>query len=258
MKQILTHHYALKGAFILILSIALGVGGPYGTFEQWPLVPRVGFWVLALIFPWALWEILFATAAKYLPVQLNSRLLMALIMPVFAVIGSAFVTLLGLSFGYLEPGTFLQNWPLSIVNWLIFSFIVVLPLILIVDELSRRQRKSGGSDLLMFLTEKLPPKLRGADLIALKSEDHYLRVYTSAGDDLILMSMENAMTALSGYPGVRTHRSWWVALDRLPPVSAAAKLGADIQLPSGLTVPISRRRAKSVLSALQKQISKPV
>lgn len=219
-------------------------------------MPRIGYWVLALLFPWVLWEAMFVTASKYVRIELNSRILMALIMPVFAVIGSAFVTALGMSIGYLKAGSFLQNWPFSIVNWLVFSFIVVLPLILIGDELSIRQRRSGGSDLLKFLTEKLPPKLRGAELIALKSEDHYLRVYTSAGDDLILMSMADAMTALSGYPGIRTHRSWWVALDQLTPIETNKKLATEIELSSGIKVPISRRRAKSVSSILQAHSTK--
>ncbi|MEP3655916.1 MAG: LytTR family DNA-binding domain-containing protein [Litorimonas sp.] len=248
MKSPLTQTYVLKGLFVLILGVALGVGGPYGTFESLSIAPRVGFWVLALLLPWGLWEALFAIASKYMPAELSPRLLMALIMPVFAVVGSAFVTAFGIQIGFLKAGTFLHEWPLSIVKWLVFSFIVVLPLILIGDELFRRQHKSGGSDLLNFLTEKLPPKLRGAELIALKSEDHYLRVYTSAGDDLILMSMENAVIALSGYPGVRTHRSWWVALNQLPRPDPEKKLATEVQLTSGLIVPISRRRAKLVNS----------
>jgi len=256
--KLLTHKYVLKGIFIGILGLALGVGGPYGTFEQLSIVPRIAYWMLALLFPWVLWEGLFAIASRYVPAELNPRMLMALIMPAFAVIGSAFVTMLGIQIGFLKPGNFLQDWPLSIVTWLIFSFVVVLPLILIGDELSQRQRKNGGSDLLKFLTEKLPSKLRGAQLIALKSEDHYLRVYTSAGDDLILMSMENAMTALSGYPGVRTHRSWWVALDQLPPTNGHEKLATEIHLSSGLKVPVSRRRAKLVFSALQEKATKTV
>ena len=39
------------------------------------------------------------------------------------------------------------------------------------------------------LTDKLPVRLRTADLHALQSEDHYLRVHTSAGDALILVPM---------------------------------------------------------------------
>lgn len=176
---------------------------------------------------------------------------MALLMPAFAVIGSAMVTALNIQVGVLESGHFMQEWPKSIVTWLIFSFLIILPLILIADELSQRQHKSGGADLLSFLTEKLPPKLRGAQLIALKSEDHYLRVYTSEGDDLILMSMASAMKALSGYPGVRTHRSWWVARDQFPKISGTKTQLTEVQLLSGLKVPVSRRKAKSVISYLQ-------
>lgn len=250
MKTVFSHSYILKGAFVLIFGLALGLGGPYGTYESFPVIPRLLFWITALFIPWMVWESLFVLATRLVPVELNQRLLMALLMPLFSVFGSAFVTMLGIQSGFLKSNYFRQEWPMSFVSWLVFSFLVMLPLILIGDELSRRQRKSGGSELLTFLTEKLPLKLRGGQLIAIKSEDHYLRTYTTLGDDLILMSMQDALTALSGYPGVRTHRSWWIALDQVQPITVEDKGLSEIQLLSGLKVPISRRRAKIVQLAL--------
>ena len=39
---------------------------------------------------------------------------------------------------------------------------------------------------------RLPAKLAGADLWAVEAEDHYLRLHTSKGDDLILMRLADA------------------------------------------------------------------
>jgi len=47
--------------------------------------------------------------------------------------------------------------------------------------------------------------------MALTAEDHYLRVITDKGSALILMKFEDALAALNGYPGIQTHRSWWLA-----------------------------------------------
>ena len=61
--------------------------------------------------------------------------------------------------------------------------------------------------------ERLPPKLKGAVIYAVSAEDHYLRLHTSKGSDLILMRMGDAITELDGLEGAQTHRSWWVARD---------------------------------------------
>lgn len=61
------------------------------------------------------------------------------------------------------------------------------------------------------LWARLPARL-GRDLVALSAELHYLRVYTTAGDALILYSFGRATEALDAYPGMQIHRSHWVAL----------------------------------------------
>ena len=70
---------------------------------------------------------------------------------------------------------------------------------------------SASAQVGRALTDKLPHPLRRAMILALKSEDHYLRVYTDAGDALILMRLADAIAACEPLDGARTHRSWWVA-----------------------------------------------
>ncbi len=60
------------------------------------------------------------------------------------------------------------------------------------------------------LYEKLSPALRQEDLLALSSEDHYIKVHTSGGCELILMRLSDAMNELEPF-GLKVHRSWWVA-----------------------------------------------
>jgi hypothetical protein len=68
----------------------------------------------------------------------------------------------------------------------------------------------AGAAPVRFL-ERLPPKLRGADIYAVEAEDHYLRLHTSQGSDLILLRLADAVAELEGIEGAQTHRSWWVA-----------------------------------------------
>lgn len=90
--------------------------------------------------------------------------------------------------------------------------------------------------------ERLPLKLRGAEVWAVEAEDHYLRLHTSRGQDLILMRLADAIAELEGIEGMQVHRSWWIARDAI----ADAKRGdgrALLTLKDGSTVPVSRTYA---------------
>jgi DNA-binding LytR/AlgR family response regulator len=87
--------------------------------------------------------------------------------------------------------------------------------------------------------DKLPLRLRAGRLLALEAEDHYLRVHTDAGSDLILLRLVDAVAETDGLDGARCHRSWWVARAA---VTAVERDGARTLLGIGpaLRVPVSR------------------
>ncbi len=96
--------------------------------------------------------------------------------------------------------------------------------------------------------ERLPLKLRGAEVWAVEAEDHYLRLHTSKGQDLILMRLADAVAELEGLEGTQVHRSWWVARDAVND----ARRGdgrATLTLKSGAEVPVSRTYAKLIREA---------
>jgi DNA-binding LytR/AlgR family response regulator len=96
--------------------------------------------------------------------------------------------------------------------------------------------------------DRFPARLRGAALYAVEAEDHYLRLHTSRGSDLILMRLSDAIAELEGLEGARTHRSWWVARDA---VQSADRSEARIRLrlPDGLIAPVSRTYGKDLREA---------
>ncbi len=96
--------------------------------------------------------------------------------------------------------------------------------------------------------ERLPPRLRGARLIAVQAEDHYLRLHTDRGSDLILMRLSDALAELEGLEGAQTHRSWWVARDAVAAV-ARGDGRAALTLDGGAVAPVSRRYAKALREA---------
>ena len=96
--------------------------------------------------------------------------------------------------------------------------------------------------------DRLPFKLRGAAIRAVQSEDHYLRIHTDRGSDLILMRLSDALTELEGLEGAQTHRSWWVARDAVRDVTRGDGR-ATLTLEGGVEAPVSRRYAKALRDA---------
>jgi DNA-binding LytR/AlgR family response regulator len=96
--------------------------------------------------------------------------------------------------------------------------------------------------------DRLPPRLRGASICAVQAEDHYLRIHTDRGSDLILMRLSDALDELEGLEGAQTHRSWWVAKDAVRDV-ARGDGRATLTLDGGITAPVSRRYARALRDA---------
>jgi DNA-binding LytR/AlgR family response regulator len=105
----------------------------------------------------------------------------------------------------------------------------------------------AGSPAARF-PDRLPPRLRGATIRAVQAEDHYLRIHTDRGSDLILMRLSDALDELEGLEGSQTHRSWWVARDSVRDV-ARGDGRATLTLEGGVVAPVSRRYAKALRDA---------
>ena len=236
----------LEGCFIVLLALALGHAGPYGTFEEFGLVKRIVYWMSVIILPWAMFKGMFLAAKMLATVNISNTFLVVLLTPMFALMGSAVTTQINIKVGLITEQTFFEVWPYSILTWLVFAFLIILPMTLIASALAKETRKSGVADMMTFLHQKLPESIQGAQLLALKAEDHYLKVFTDCGSALILMKFEDALSVLNGYPGVQTHRSWWVASCQLEGLSEVPAASPHIQLPDGEKVPISRRKRKAV------------
>jgi DNA-binding LytR/AlgR family response regulator len=96
-----------------------------------------------------------------------------------------------------------------------------------------------------LIAEKLPVRLRQGRLIAIEAEDHYLRIHTDAGSDLVLLRMVDACALLPEEAGARVHRSWWAARGAAERLSRQSGK-AELMLRGGLSVPVSRAMQSSL------------
>lgn len=171
------------------------------------------------------------------------------------------VVLTALMFGpillmvWLATGLFFEGriYPLSAMVYLVAPVLSITGAMSAINVFVTRARTvqtheaPAGQAPARFL-DRLPPKLRGARLIAVQSEDHYLRLHTDRGSDLILMRLADALGELEGLEGAQTHRSWWVARDAVRDV-ARGDGRAVLTLEGGLSVPVSRRHARALRAA---------
>ena len=98
------------------------------------------------------------------------------------------------------------------------------------------------------LRRRLSAKRRAARLIAVEAYDHYLRVHTDAGPELVTLRFASALGELAGAHGFRTHRSWWVAADAIETVRWRRGAG-EARLAGGLIAPVSRAHAPALKAA---------
>jgi len=91
------------------------------------------------------------------------------------------------------------------------------------------------------LLTAMSPRL-GRTVLALQGEDHYVRIHTPLGSELLLMRLRDAIAGLEGLAGEQVHRSWWVAKEAVAAVRADGRR-LSLTLTNGLEVPVSRDAA---------------
>lgn len=239
----------LQFSLAVLIGILLGVLGPFGSFARLGLEQRVFQWVVLVVLNWGL-VLLAGQALRALPrasglppaVQGLAAALVA------ALPGAAATSALVGQWGWWP-----ESGPLPFAEMLIYvaaiNAAISVPMRIILHPRTPQATElppEPGPGEVTFL-RRIPQRL-GRDLLAVEAEDHYLRVHTALGSDLILMRLSDAEAELAGLDGARTHRSWWVARAA---VARAERQGqtARLELVNGMSVPVSRGNIAALKAA---------
>jgi hypothetical protein len=255
-----------RGLAIGVAAAALlAFTGAFRT-DQIALLPRLGYWLAVILSGSALGLVITAAVqawgglARWRWAELAlASLLIALPLTFIVVVASV------LSFGQfaINPATLLGFFsvvfPVSLVmTWLNMASATPAPQAGAAPlappapppepVVAPAAAAPSGAALPAAFAERLPLRLRSGRLLALAAEDHYLRVYTDAGDDLVLMRMADAVAMLADVPGARVHRSWWVARAA---VTGSRRDGDRLALilENGLCAPVSRAERPGLVAA---------
>ncbi|MCG4257694.1 LytTR family DNA-binding domain-containing protein [Acetobacter senegalensis] len=102
-------------------------------------------------------------------------------------------------------------------------------------------------------TKSIPPTTSGAiikggsvrsiplskDVLALQMEDHYVRIHTRTGSQLMQMTLTEAIDAVGSIEGLRTHRSWWVAREAVRWIEGSSR-SMRLHLEGDIVAPVAR------------------
>jgi hypothetical protein len=228
----------LRGLLVMLAAATfLASAGAFGSGTG-ALPLRFAYWLVLMILGW-LWGIVVSCfffprpqrgSKVWLRVILSS---LTIALPFSAVVAFAGV----IAFG--------NRYTLTRIPTLVAEVTAVTLVMVSINVLVGRSQEgatSASAEPAKFL-ERLPLKLRGAEIWAVEAEDHYLRLHTSKGQDLILMRLADAIGELEGIEGAQAHRSGWVARDAI----TEAERGdgrATLTLKDGSRVPVSRTYAR--------------
>lgn len=220
------------------LGVLLGLVGPFGSYMNGAAPMRVLYWVVSLWAGWALFGLTLPLLARQAMRRGLSPWLWA---PPSVVLLAAPMTLISRALAQMVWG---RTFEVGLLEWfgqsLIVSAVATGAILWLMSRPSAAAGAAAPAPLSADPRDRLPVHL-GREVICLQMEDHYVRVHTPLGSDLVLMSLSQAMAGLTGVEGRQTHRSWWVA--------RAAVVGAvengrnlSLRLKGGLTAPVSRAR----------------
>lgn len=236
----------------LAAGVFLGLTGPLGTIAL-PAALRLGYWIVAVLGGGLLGWGCALLVLRWPPARDSAALMILSIAVLMTPPGTAMVW----AWSKLAvPGeAAFDDWPR--LTWAVFLISLamtalnrlILPGIIggLVGAPAPAPISEPQPEGSPFLA-RLAPRLRGATVRAVEAQDHYLRVHTDRGSDLILMRFSDALTELAGIEGAQTHRSWWVA--RRAVLAASRGDGrAVLTLGGGLEVPVSRAHAPALRAA---------
>lgn len=252
---------AVGGVWLVAVTV-----GPYGTFDQLTTVERMQYWGMSIMLNWAQIRLAHAVLDRafgnrrfWAPVLLACTL--ASVPATFEVmwLENHFRPSLHheLDFQALYPQVLLLS--LAITIPLVHYFISRGQAIDLEETVAGEReewaeaatRQPAHADPAQadpawpdparsdpaFL-QRIPIRL-GRDLLCLQAEDHYVRVHTALGDDLILHRFSDCVQELDGLDGLRVHRSWWIARAGVADVVRRERK-TWLVLTNGLEVPVSR------------------
>jgi hypothetical protein len=238
---------AAEVAILTAMGAFLGAIGAIGSYD-FPIGLKYGYWLVNLVGGGLIGIVIDHVLGRW-PLPPWRRVLMV------SVLMTPFVTLIVLAASYVffGQGPHLDDY----VRLLWQVFVVSLPVMTARELVWRKPEPRVETRTIVVpplpeaeavFRRRLSAKRRTARLIAVEAYDHYLRVHTDQGEELITLRFADALSELALAHGYRVHRSWWIAAEAIEAVSWRRGVG-EARLADGLVAPVSRGQAQILKEA---------
>lgn len=228
------------------VAVVLALAGPFGTDQRLGLAARFGYWLVLVTTTYGAGALISAAVEPSImarPFWVRVAVMggLATLSTAFFVIGTNYLV-----FDWLPEGA---DWPVFLGTLLAITCIVTATIQVVVQHSHAAPTDSQppSAPAPPPILERLPLDKRGS-LLALSVEDHYVRVRTIRGEELILMRLSDAIREVGDTNGAQVHRSHWAAFDQ---VTSARREGdrAILTLADGTEVPVSRANLSKIKEA---------
>lgn len=219
-------------AILAIASAICAIAGPFETNDVMRPAPRLGYWVFMIFATYALAVVLYVLShhvirENKLAAKLARGLLIGLCLSLFITVVN-FAVFSDYPLGAQQAPLFLTIW--GSASLITFGIEIAMHRAHDVDTATAAKAP--------LLLERLKLEKRGA-LISLHAEDHYVRVETTKGSELLLMRLADAIDMAQPERGLKVHRSHWIALAQVRHYKKSGEAW-DVIMSNDQSIPISR------------------
>lgn len=245
----------------VIVGVLLGFLAPFGM-DQISVGYSIFYWVTTCVLGYCIYFPIYYFGDKILAKAITTHWIRVAISTLPASVLMTFVVIILNGLFFSDEILFQIHFLFAFPKVLLIG--AVLTVISIIQEYIKHQKKelirqqkhneqlqqqtlvATNQQISKFL-DMLPIDKRG-QLQCLEMSDHYVKVYTENGHHLLLMRFKDAIESLADYPGIQTHRSWWVATEVVASVKKDGRK-LTLVLKNGLEVPVSRTYTGALKSA---------
>jgi hypothetical protein len=223
---------------LTLIGLTLGWMGPFGTYDRLVPLERFVFWGISVPLIGLLARFAIRIVVRHGPTAHWP-------LPVRVIVGSALAGFPGAFVIYMLLSAIHRPFVFDILDLLgTYATVTAITILLAVPiALSAARRRQQAEEIAPQETvstffKRVPHRL-GTELLSLTAEDHYVRVTTALGSDLILCRLSDAIAEIGAEKGQRVHRSHWVAQGAVASVDRQSGKTALV-LKNGESIPVSQ------------------
>lgn len=252
---------------ISLMTAVAAIAGPFGTYLEMSVWERIAYWFIAI-------------SVVALMMQLGMRLFLshpalAGVPYVILLVGAAAIAALPSSVILVFIETYFRSVEPTLAFFaMVWAMVTVVGSVVSYAHFPPRWRRAAllhrwpaptaaahsfasgehgavgnrAAPSLSPFFRRLRPEI-GRDLISISVADHYIEVDTRAGRDTLLLRLSDAEAELADYPGLRVHRSHWVAREEIAGFVRHGHTGT-LTMSNGREIPVARARVKDVQDIL--------